>query len=72
MYKYIVVVQARWNVDIGMDSSVVEHTTSDAGVPGSISGPSISFHLCFYIFFIPPILMISDCYLMHEPVRHSL
>ena len=26
-----VVVQARWTIDIGLDSSVVEHLTSDAG-----------------------------------------
>ena len=34
-------VQAIWTVDIGLDSSVVEHLTSDAGVTGSIpAGPA--------------------------------
>ena len=41
-----VVVRAKWTMDIGLDSSVVEHLNSDAGVPGSIPGPAI------YIFFV--------------------
>ena len=38
-------------MDIGLDSSVVEHLTSDAGVPGSIPSPAIYFHLYFLVFF---------------------
>ena len=44
------VVRARWTVDIGLDSLVVERLTSDAGVPGSIPGPAIYFHLYFIVF----------------------
>ena len=33
-------------LDIGLDNSVVEHLTSDAGAPSSIPSPSINFHLC--------------------------
>ena len=41
------VVRARWS---GLDSSVVEHLTSDAGLPGSIPGPATYFHLYFFVF----------------------
>ena len=34
-------------MDIHLDSSVVEHLTSDAGVPGSIPSPAMYFHLYF-------------------------
>ena len=44
------VVRAKWTVDISLDSSVVEHLTSDAGDPGSIPGPAIYFHLYFFVF----------------------
>lgn len=39
-------------MDIGLDSSVVEHLTSNAGVPCSISGPSVGlyFHLYFFAY----------------------
>ena len=43
------VVWAWWFVNIGLDSSVVEHLTSDAGVLVSIPGPAIYFHLYFYV-----------------------
>ena len=50
------VVRARWTVDIGLDSSVVEHLTSDEGLPGSIPGPATYVHLYFFVhLFIPPI-----------------
>ena len=42
-------VRARWTVDIGLDSSVVEHLTIDAGVPGSIPGPAIFFQMYFFV-----------------------
>ena len=45
-----VVVWARWTMDIGLDSSVVEHLTSNAGVLGLIPGPAIYFHLYFFVF----------------------
>ena len=38
------VVRARWTVDIGLDSSVVEHLNSDAGVPCSNPCPTIYVH----------------------------
>ena len=50
------VILARWNLDISLDSSVVEHLTSDARVLGSIPGPAIYIHLYFLYMFIPPIL----------------
>ena len=34
-------VGARWTMDIGLDSSMVEHLTSDAGVSDSIPSPAI-------------------------------
>ena len=40
-------------MDIGLESSVVEHLTGEAGVPGSIPGPVIYFHLYFFIPSIP-------------------
>ena len=43
------VVRARWTVDIGLDGSVVEHLTSDAGDPGWIPGPVIFFNLDYSI-----------------------
>ena len=48
------VVWARWTVDIRLDSSVVEHLTSNAGVPGSMPGPAIfSFvFLCICSIFV--------------------
>ena len=49
MYYINVVVLARWTVNIGQDSSVVEHLTSDAEVRGSIPGPAIYFHLFFFV-----------------------
>ena len=48
------VVRARWAVDIGLDSSVVEHLTSNAGFPGSIPGPAKYFHLYFFIYVNSP------------------
>ena len=46
-----VVVMARWTVNIGLDSLVVEHLTSDAAeVPGSNPGPAIYFYLYFFVF----------------------
>ena len=45
-----VVVWARWTMDIGLDSSVVEHLTSNARVLGSIPGLAIYFHLYFFVF----------------------
>ena len=44
-----VVVRAKWTVDIGLDSQVVEHLTSDARVPCSIHGPALYFHLYFFV-----------------------
>ena len=44
------VVRVRWTVDIGLDISVIEHLTSDAGVPGSIPDPAIHFQLYFFEF----------------------
>ena len=44
------VVRARWTVDIGLDDSVVEHLTSDAGVPGSILSPARYCHFYFFVF----------------------
>ena len=43
--KGYVIILARWTVVIGLDSSVVEHLTCDAGVPGSIPCPAIYFYL---------------------------
>ena len=51
-----VVVRTRWTVDIGVDSLAVEHLTSDAGVPASISGTAINFHFCVFLYLtIPPV-----------------
>ena len=50
IFFYYVVVRARWTVYIGLDSSVVEHLNSDAGVPSLIPGPAIYFHLYFFVF----------------------
>ena len=50
----IVVVQARWSVDFGLDNSVVEHLTSDAGVPGSTPSPTILFSFVFLSFICVP------------------
>ena len=36
-------------MDIGLDSSVVEHLTSDAGVLGLIPDHAIYFHLCISV-----------------------
>ena len=44
------VIRARWTLDISLDSSVVEHLTSDAGVLGSIPGPAIYIHLYFLVY----------------------
>lgn len=46
-----VVVHAGWTVDITIskDSSVVEHLTSDTVIPGSIPGPTVNFHLYFFV-----------------------
>ena len=44
-FKIIGVFWVRWTVDIGLDSSVVEHLTSE-GVPGSTSDPFSFFGLC--------------------------
>ena len=46
----VVVVRDTWTVDIGLDSSVVEHLTSDAGVQGLIPDHAIYFHLCFSVY----------------------
>ena len=43
------VVRARWTVDIGLDSSVVEHLTSE-GVPGSTPGPAIHYPLYVFVY----------------------
>ena len=49
-YFAVVVVQVRWTVDIGyLDSSVLEHLTSDAGVPSSIPSPAIFFNLYYTV-----------------------
>ena len=42
-------------MDIGLDSLVVEHLTSDAAeVSGSIPGPAIYFYICISLYlFIP-------------------
>ena len=48
-YFAVVVVQVRWTVDIGLDSSVLEHLTSDAGVPSSIPSPAIFFYLYYTV-----------------------
>lgn len=40
---FIIVVGAKWTVDIGLNSSVVDLLTRVAGVPGSIPGPAICF-----------------------------
>ena len=39
----VVVVSPRWSMDISLDSSVVEHLTSDVGVWGSIPCHVFSF-----------------------------
>ena len=39
-----------YGLDIRPNSSVVEHLTSDAGVPGSIYGPAICFELFSYVY----------------------
>ena len=46
------VVPARWTVDISLGCSVVEHLTSDAGVPGSIPAPDVCFHFTCISFYI--------------------
>ena len=46
-----VVVRDRWTVNIGLDSLVVEHLTSDAAaVQGSNPVPAIYFYLYFFVF----------------------
>lgn len=40
----------RRTMDIGLDSSMEKHVTSDTGVPGSIPGPTIYFHLSLFVF----------------------
>ena len=47
----IVVVQARWSVDFGLDNSVVEYLTNDAGVLGSTPSPTILFLFVFLSIF---------------------
>ena len=47
---HILVVQAKWTAYIDLDSSVVDHLNSDAGVPGLIPGPAINFHLYFFVY----------------------
>ena len=46
----------RWKVKSILDILVIEQLTSDAGVPGSITGSAICFHLYFFVIyvFIPP------------------
>ena len=70
------VVQTRWNVNTVLDISVIEQLTSDAGVPGSITGSAICFHLYFFVIyvFIPPIpttwpSLIRHLYLIISPDR---
>ena len=46
----VVVLLNRWTVDIGLDSSIVEQLTSDAGVQGLIPDHAIYFHLCFSVY----------------------
>ena len=57
-----VVVQARLTVDIFLDSSVVEHLMSDAGVPGSITvtfrSICISLYFSFICLFLPSLLQL--------------
>ena len=48
-YFAVVVVPVRWTVDIGLESSVLEHLTSDAGVPSSIPSPAIFFYLYYTV-----------------------
>ena len=36
-------------MDIGLDSSVTEHLTSDAGVPGLIPGPATYLCICSFL-----------------------
>ena len=38
-----------WIMEIDLDSSVVEHLTSDTVIPGSIPGPTVNFHLYFFV-----------------------
>lgn len=47
-----VVVCAIWTVEIGMDRSVLEHLTSNAGFLGLILGPAICFHLYHLYLFV--------------------
>ena len=37
-------------MDIGLDSSMEEHLTSDSGILGSIPGLAIYFHLYFFVY----------------------
>ena len=46
----VVVVSPRWTMDISLDSSVVEHLTSDARVLGSILRPAIYYHLYLFVY----------------------
>ena len=46
----VVVVGARWTMDIGLGISVLEHMTSEARVLGSIPRPAIYMYYQLYLF----------------------
>ena len=46
------VVRVRNAMNYSLNSSVLQHLTSVAGVPGLISCPDIQFHLCFFLYFL--------------------
>ena len=57
------VVRARRTVDIGLDSSGVDHLTSDAGVPGSIPGPAI-YPFCISLYLLIPPIPTTEGYII--------
>ena len=54
--RNVVDYKATWTMDVGLNSSVAGHVTSDTGVLGSIPSPVINFHCKRRVdMFIPPI-----------------
>lgn len=45
-------ISAKRTMDTGLNSSVVDHLTGNAGVQGSIPGQTTHSHLCFFLYLI--------------------
>ena len=67
-FQTVVVARATWTVDISLDSSVVEHLTSNAGFLGPIPGPAIYFCICL---FLPFLLHVYLCSISSDMVLNT-